>query len=225
MKHLLRLPLPVVLFALVAPAFAVDVSSKLGFESKYVSYGTKFAEETWVPMLDVSQGDYYAGIWGYIPAHIQKSFEGEWDFYGGRTFTLNKVVSVDVGATAYHYPRTDVDATTLEGFLWVNFAAPLSPKLKLYYDFVVNNWIGEVQVTHAFSLSKTTSLVVEGHAGFRRPEYHPAWYFGTVKADLVYVLNPKTKFALGLRSTNNTDHAAVGHALENWFGLSCTRSW
>lgn len=225
MKHLLRLPALLLLFVAARPAFAVDVSTKLGFESKYVTYGTKFAEETWVPMLDVSQGDYYAGIWGYIPTHTQKSFEGEWDFFGGRTLKLNKLVSFDVGATVYRYPRTDVDATTLEGFFWVNFDTPLSPKLKLYYDVVVKNWIGEIMVSHTFKLNETTGLVLEGHGGFRRPEYHEAWYYGTVKADVVFALPRHSVFAVGVRSTNNTDHAAVGHGVENWFGVSLSHSW
>jgi hypothetical protein len=225
MKNRLRLPVLILSLAVALPSFAADVSTKLGFESKYVSYGTKFAEETWVPMLDVSQGDCYLGIWGYVPTHTQKSFEGEWDFFGGRTLKINKVVSFDIGATVYHYPRTDVDATTLEGFFWVNFDTPLSPKLKLYYDVVVKNWIGEIMVSHTFKFTKTTSLVVEGHGGFRRPEYHTAWYYGTVKADVIFALNEKTNLAVGLRSTNNTDHAAVGHALENWFGASLAHSW
>ena len=88
MKRFLPLPVLALLLTLAPRAHAVDVSTKLGFESKYVSYGTKFADETWVPMLDVSQGDYYAGIWGYIPTHTQKSFEGEWDFFGGRTLRI-----------------------------------------------------------------------------------------------------------------------------------------
>lgn len=225
MKRLPRLSLLVLSLALAQPVSAVDVSTKLGFESKYVTYGTKFSEETWVPMVDLSQGDYYAGIWGYIPTHTQKSFEGEWDFFGGRTLKLNKIVSFDVGATVYHYPRTDIDDTTLEGFFWVNLATPLHPKLKLFYDFTVKNWIGEIMVSHTVPLTKTTSLAFAGHAGFRRPDYHKAWFYGTVKADWLYAFDEKTTFAVGLRSTNNTDHAAVGHAVENWFGLSVARSW
>jgi len=225
MKHLVKFPLLALLLAFAHPASAVDVSTKLGFESKYVSYGTKFAEETWIPMLDVSQGDYYVGIWGYIPTHTQKSFEGEWDFFGGRTLHLNKIVSFDVGATVYHYPRADVDATTLEGFFWVNFDTTLSPKLKLYYDCVVHNWIGELMVSRSFKLNNKTSLVVEGHGGFRRPDWHEAWFYTTVKADVIYAVNDRTNFAIGVRGTNNTDHDAVGHGFEQWFGVSLGRTW
>lgn len=225
MKSLLRLNLLVLLLGLAPTCFAVDVTTKLGFESTYVTYGTKFSEETWVPMIDVSQGDYYAGIWGYIPTHTKKSFEGEWDFFAGRTLKLNKLVSLDVGATVYQYPRTDVDATTLEGFLWVNFDLPLSPKLKLFYDVTVKNWIGEAMIAHTFALNKTTALAFAGHAGFRRPDYHKEWYYATAKADLVFTLSPKTKLFVGLRSTNNTDEAAVGHGLVNWYGMSISHAW
>jgi hypothetical protein len=225
MKHRLRLHLIALSLALAHSSFAVDVTTKLGFESKYVTYGTKFAEETWVPMVDISQGDYYAGIWGYIPTHTRKAFEGEWDFFGGRTLKLNKLVSFDVGATVYHYPRTAVDDTTLEGFLWINLDTPLSPKLKLYYDITIKNWIGEVMISHSVPVNETFAVAFTGHAGFRRPDYHKAWYYGTVKADLVYTFKDKTRLSTGLRSTNNTDHAAVGHALENWFGITLARSW
>jgi len=221
----LRLPLLVLALAVAPSVWALDVSTKLRFESKYVSYGTKYAEETWAPMIDLSQGDYYAGIWGYIPTHPRKAFEGEWDFFAGRTLKLNPLVSFDFGATVYHYPRTAVDDTTLEGFVWVNLAGPLSPKLKLYYDFTVQNWIGELLVSHTVSLSQSTALVLTGQAGFRRPDHHDAWNYGTVQADVVYSINEKTTLAVGLRSTNNTDHDAVGHAVENWFGLTLARSW
>lgn len=225
MKNRLQLPLSLLLLALAPSVYAVDVSTKLGFETQYVSYGTKFAEETWVPMIDISQGDYYAGIWGYIPSQPKKSFEGEWDFFAGRTLKLNELVSFDLGATIYRYPRTAVDDTTLEGFFWVNFAAPLSPKLKLYYDFTVNNWIGEAMVSHTIALNQSTSLVLAGHLGFRRPEHVDAWLYGTVKADVVFALNETTNLSIGLRTTNNTDRNAVGHAVENWFGASIGRSW
>jgi hypothetical protein len=225
MKNFLRLKILASLAMLAPTGFAADVTTKLGFESAYVSYGTKFAEETWVPMIDVSQGDYYAGIWGYIPTHTKKSFEGEWDFFAGRTFKLNKLVSLDLGATIYQYPRTDVDATTLEGFLWLNFDLPLSPKLKLYYDITVKNWIGEAMVSHTVTLNKTTALVLVGQGGFRRPDYHNAWFYATAKADLMFTLAPKTKLFVGVRSTNNTDGAAVGHSLINWYGMSVAHTW
>jgi hypothetical protein len=225
MKHFLRFNLLALFLGLPGMCLAVDVSTKLGFESVYVTYGTKYSEETWVPMIDVSQGDYYAGIWGYIPTHLQKSFEGEWDFFAGRTLKVNKLVSFDVGATVYQYPRTDVDATTLEGFLWLNLDAPLSPKLKLYYDVTVKNWIGEVMISHTFPLNKTTALAFEGHGGFRHPEHHKEWYYATAKADVVFTLSEKGKFSIGLRSTDNTDHAAVGHGLVNWYGLTYGYSW
>ena len=225
MKSLLRLKLLLAAALFVPASYAADVSTKLGFESAYVSYGTKFSEETWIPMVDVSQGDYYAGVWGYLPSQPRKSFEGEWDFFAGRTFKASKLISFDVGATVYRYPRTDVDNTTLEGFLWLNVDTVLSPKVKLYYDVVVRNWIGEFQVQHTVTLSRNTALVLEGHAGFRRPEYHDAWYYVTAKADLAFTLDARTKAMVGVRSTDNTDRAAVGHSQVNWFGVTLARNW
>ncbi len=225
MKTAFRLNFIALILVLANTCFAVDIATKVGFESAYVSYGTKFAEETWIPMLDISQGDYYAGIWGYLPTQKKKSFEGEWDFFAGRTLKVNKLLSFDLGATVYRYPRTDVDNTTVEGFLWVNFDTTLSPKLKLFYDATVKNWIGEAMVAHTFALNKTTAFLLEGRGGFRRPESHQEWYYASAKADVVFTLSPKAKLSIGLRSTNNTDKAAVGHGLVNWYGMNLGYSW
>jgi len=225
MKTAFRLNFLALILVLASTCFAVDVSTKVAFESAYVSYGTKFAEETWTPKLDISQGDYYAGVWYYLPAQRQKSFEGEWDFFAGRTIKANKLLSFDLGATVYRYPRTDVNNTTLEGFLQVNFDTTLSPKLKLFYDVTIKNWIGEAVVAHTLTLNQTTALELGGYVGFRRPDSQKEWYYATAKADLVFTLSPKAKLSIGLRSTNNTDKAAVGHGLVNWFGTTLGYSW
>ena len=217
--------------ALLAPrTMAADsgVTTKLGFESAYVSYGTKFSENTFVPMLDAFHGDYYAGIWGYLP--IEKGgggyvFDGEWDFFAGRTVKLNKLVSLDLGGTIYQYPGVTTDAVTFEGFVWLNLELPLKPKLKLYYDFTISNWIGEVMIAHSVPLTKKTAFSFSGHYGFRQPHASDAWFYGTVKADWVYSITEKSQFSLGVRGTNNTDRASVGHGFEAWYGTAFGYSW
>ncbi len=213
------------LLLLAVPACLADISTKLGFESAYVTYGTRYAAETWVPMIDFSQGDYYAGIWGYVPFQPSKSFEGEWDFFAGRTIKATKLVSFDVGATVYRYPRTEVDDTTLEGFVWLNFDTALSPKLKLYYDVTVDNWIGEIQLQHAIPLKPVANLVFSGHAGFRKPTHRAEWYYATAKIDLAFNIDPKTTLSIGTRITANTDQDAVGHRTISWYGACISRSW
>jgi hypothetical protein len=88
-----------------------------------------------------------------------------------------------------------------------------------------NRWIGEAMVAHTFALNKTTAFLLEGRGGFRRPESHQEWYYASAKADVVFTLSPKAKLSIGLRSTNNTDKAAVGHGLVNWYGMNLGYSW
>jgi hypothetical protein len=215
-------------FSARAAAADKGVTTKLGFETSYVSYGTKFAENVFVPMIDAFNGDYYAGIWGYMPVNKDGGgydFDGEWDFFAGRTLKLNKLVSIDVGGTLYQYPGVTTDATTFEGFFWLNFALPLQPKLKLYYDFTINNWIGETMISHSLPLSKKTALNLTGRVGFRRPEHTDAWLYATATMDWVYQVTEKTQWAVGARMTNNTDHTAVGHSFHSWVGSSFTYTW
>lgn len=206
----------------------LSITSKVGFESAYVSYGTKFAENVVVPMVDISKGDLYAGVWGYLP--IDKGaggyvFDGEWDFFVGQTIQVNDRLSIDAGVTVYQYPGVDVDSVTLEGFLWLSLKAPLNPKLKLYYDFTNENWIGELAVDHTFSLNKQWGVLVGGFAGFRKNQSVDRWFYATMKADLIYSYSEKTQFSIGVRGTDNTDHLAVGHGSRAWYGVRASHTF
>lgn len=212
------------------PAFAVDtgVSTKIGFESAYVSYGTKFSENTVVPMFDAYAGDYYVGIWGYLPMDKDAGgydFDGEWDFFAGRTIKISDLVSMDLGGTLYQYPGVTSGANTFEGFFWLNLALPLEPKLKLYYDFTISNWIGEIMVSRSISLSKQTAFNLTGRVGFRQPKGMESWNYATATLDWVYSFNDRAQFSLGVRVTDNTDNVAVGHGFRCWYGTSIGYSW
>lgn len=201
------------------------VTAKMAYESAYVSYGVRYAKSTFVPMIDAFAGDYYAGIWGFLPPDSYEGFKGEWDIFGGRTIKMNDLVSIDVGGTLYHYPESPYWANTFEGFFWLNFALPLKPKLKLYYDFTISNWIGEAMVSHSLPLSKKTSFSLSGHFGFRQPNNFQKVYYATAKADLVYSLSEKAQLSIGIRGTDNSKHWAVGHGLIGWFGTSLGYTW
>jgi hypothetical protein len=227
MKNTLKFCIYAILLTTVNSLFGEGISAttKLALESNYVSYGTRFSKATISPMLDISKGSYFAGVWGYLPEKPNKSFEGEWDFFAGKTAKINNLLSFDIGATIYKYPRADVDPVTLEPFLYVSFSTPAKPKLKLFYDVVVKSWIGESEVSHTFKLTDIVGLTFEGRFGFRRPETHSAWYYTTAKADIVFTLNQNTVISVGGRVTNNTNHTMVGHGLLNWYGVSIARSW
>jgi hypothetical protein len=204
------------------------VTTKLGFESAYVCYGTKYCENLAIPMVDAFAGDYYAGLWGYLPLDKDGGgydFDGEWDLFAGRTLKLSDLVSIDAGATVYQYPGVTKDSVTCEGFLWLNLNLPLKPKCKLYYDLTIANWIGEVMVAHSIPLGQRTALAISGHAGFRQPNNQARWYYATAKLDLVVNLGAKAQWSVGVRGTDNTDRAATGHGFRGWYGTALGYAW
>ncbi|MEI8089747.1 MAG: TorF family putative porin [Opitutaceae bacterium] len=227
MKSIFQFCLLFILLTTFNIAFAEEISgtTKIGFESNYVTYGTRYSEATISPMIDISKGSYFAGVWGYIPQKPTKDFEGEWDYFAGKNTKINNLISFDIGATVYKYPRTDVDPVTVEGFLYLNLNLPANPKIKLFHDVVVNNWIGEVEISHTFKLNNIFGILLKGQAGFRNPENHSAWYYATASADILINLNSKTVVMCGARATDNTDHVAVGHGLHEWYGLSAAYNW
>lgn len=204
------------------------VTTKLGFESAYVCYGTKYCDNAVIPMVDAFTGDYYAGLWGYLP--LDKggggyAFDGEWDLFAGRTLKLSDLVSLDAGGTVYQYPGVTKDSVTFEGFLWLNLKLPLKPKGKLYYDLTIANWIGEVMIEHSVPLGKRAALAISGHAGFRQPNNRNHWYYATAKLDLVVNLGEKAQWSVGVRGTDNTDRTATGHGFRGWYGTALGCAW
>jgi uncharacterized protein (TIGR02001 family) len=214
--------------ALRAEEPALWATTNLGFESAYVSYGTKFSENTLMPKLDFGRGDLYAGVWGYLP--IDKGgggyvFDGEWDFFGGRTLKLNDVFSLDLGGTLYQYPGVTTDEFTFEGFLGLTANVPFKPTAKLFYDFTIENWIGELAFSHEAALVNKVALVSSARVGFRRPLRSDPWLYATLQLDLSYPLGERGKLLIGPRLTHNSDNDAVGHGVETWWGVAAVRSW
>lgn len=228
-RHRCRAGLSAALLVAVAGRGAESgVTTKLGFESAYVCYGTKYCNNAVIPMVDAFTGDLYAGLWGYLPLDKDGGgydFDGEWDLFAGRTVKLSSLVSLEVGGTLYQYPGVTKDAVTFEGFLWLDLELPLKPKCKLYYDLTISNWIGEVMVAHSVPLGKRTALAISGHAGFRQPNNHDRWYYATAKVDLTFNLGPKAQWSVGVRGTNNTDHTATGHGFRGWYGTALAYPW
>ena len=152
-------------------------------------------------------------------------FDGEWDFFGGRTFKLNDVFSLDLGGTLYQYPGVTTDEFTFEGFLWLTANVPFKPTAKLYYDFTIENWIGEIAFSREVALVDKVALVSLARVGFRRPLNSDPWLYATLQLDLAYPLGEKGRLLIGPRITNNSDNDSVGHGVETWWGVAAVRSW
>ena len=83
-----------------APVLAVNVSGNVTLVSDYIFRGVNLSGEE--PAIqggfDINQDGFYAGVWA-----SSDSSSGEFDLYGGYTYTMTDSVSFDVGVTRYYY--------------------------------------------------------------------------------------------------------------------------
>ena len=116
--------------ASVASAQELSVSAAVSYESDYIFRGVRLADEFIAPSVDISYGDFYAGVWAALP--WDSGDETEVDFYAGYGFGVSETVSADVGVTYYTYPDSE---NTVEIYGGLSFEAPLSPAVYAFYDF------------------------------------------------------------------------------------------
>ncbi|MGD8357637.1 MAG: TorF family putative porin [Lysobacterales bacterium] len=114
------------LLAVSAPAFAVDLSANIGYNSQYIFRGIPQKNSSAFGGLDLNAGGFYLGTWG---ADVGDGLEV--DYYGGYGFDAGPV-SLSVGGTIYTYTG-DFDDTYKE----INLSAGWS---FLTFDVAVGNY-------------------------------------------------------------------------------------
>jgi uncharacterized protein (TIGR02001 family) len=95
------------LSGLAAPAFAVDLSANIGYNSEYIFRGIPQKNSSAMGGLDLEAGGFYLGTWG---ADVGDGLEI--DYYGGYGFEVGDF-SFGVGGTYYSYTG-DFDDTYQE---------------------------------------------------------------------------------------------------------------
>jgi uncharacterized protein (TIGR02001 family) len=95
------------LSGLSAPAFAVDLSANIGYNSEYIFRGIPQKTSSAMGGLDLEAGGFYLGTWG---ADVGDGLEI--DYYGGYGFEVGDF-SFGVGGTYYSYTG-DFDDTYKE---------------------------------------------------------------------------------------------------------------
>lgn len=95
------------LSGLSAPAFAVDLSANIGYNSEYIFRGIPQKNSSAMAGLDLEAGGFYLGTWG---ADVGDGLEI--DYYGGYGFDVGDF-SFGVGGTYYSYTG-DFDDTYKE---------------------------------------------------------------------------------------------------------------
>ncbi len=156
-----------------ASAQELSVSTAVAYESDYIFRGVRYADEFIAPSIDISYGDFYAGIWAALPVDSPETvgdIESEVDFYAGYGFGLSETVSADVGFTYYTFPNEadgliDGDVNTFEIYGGLSFEAPLSPAVYAFYDFDKQEFTLEVSGGNSVKVSETTSVDFSGYLG------------------------------------------------------------
>ncbi len=193
-----------------AQAQDLSVETNFAFESEYVFRGVQLATESFQPSIDFGYEDFYLGLWTNQP--IEDGSADEIDYYAGYQFAATDLISVDLGATVYHYPDTTGDNDTLESFVGLNFDTIASPAVYVFYDYDLEAFTYEASVGHSFNVDEDNAIVVGATAGYvslddsnisNSPSEY--FYYGA-SADWVYTLSETAKLAIGVRGSGNDEH-------------------
>jgi uncharacterized protein (TIGR02001 family) len=144
--------LAVSMAAISAPAFAVDLSANIGYNSQYIYRGIPQKNSSAFGGLDLGANGFYLGTWA---ADVGEGLEI--DYYGGYGFEVGDF-NFGAGGTIYTY-TSDFDDTYQEinlkaGWKWFTFDAAIGSYdnfsgPKLHYQFysvtgAYNGFFGKV---------------------------------------------------------------------------------
>jgi uncharacterized protein (TIGR02001 family) len=205
------------------------LSTSLGYESTYMNMGVQYAEAIYVPTVDVSYGNWYAGVWMGVPAVNAELYDVEADVYAGYRHALNDTFTLDAGLTRYAYD--DIGGNFLgrnnsvEFYVGVTSTLPLSPSLYLYRDIDCNASTLDFWVSHSFELAAKLSLNLAAEIGGRVDDVDN-YAFYQANADLSYALTANTSASFGVRFGGSTEELVFGDGYDKdwgrnavWFGL------
>ena len=205
-----------------AHAESIEVSTAVGFESRYIFRGVQFAETSFQPAINLSYGNFYGGIWANLPVgdddFVVTPGGEELDLFAGYGFDLNEFVALDFGVTFYTFPNAasgfldlfsegaaeamnpNAGTNTVEVYAGASFNAPLSPSLYVYRDFHFNTVTLQGDVSHSIPLSEKTSFDLSGSLGYVFDDDDNLDYlYGAASADLAYAISDHGSIAAGVR--------------------------
>lgn len=204
----------IILAALVAgaslqaqePASSYTITVDFPYTSEYVFRGTKFAEDSFQPSVEIAKDNWYAGVWTNQP--ITSNIDNEIDFYVGMGLPLNDTWKVDTGATLYYYPELDessgLDTTTFEGYVGITgTVSGFTPSFYTYYDFTLEAWAFQGAVGYSIPLADKVSLDITGTVGLVNPDLGDNYTYYGVGAVLPYKLTDKATASVGIQYATN----------------------
>jgi uncharacterized protein (TIGR02001 family) len=218
----------IILAALVAgaslqaqePASSYTITVDFSHTSEYVFRGTKFADDSFQPSVEIAKDNWYAGVWTNQPMKSsidsEIDFYDEIDFYVGRGLPLNDTWKVDTGATLFYYPENDkssgLDTTTFEGYVGITGAVSgFTPSFYTYYDFTLETWAFQGAVGYSIPLADKLSLDLTGTVGLVTPDLGDSYVYYGVGAVLPYKLTDKATASLGIQYASNGATGSEDH--------------
>ncbi len=190
--------------ASITSASPTSFSVSADYVTEYVFRGTTLAGEAFQPGSELAFGDFTAGVWASIAVGEESvAFDDEIDIYASYSFAPSETISLDVGATLYHYPQSggvlDIgtgagDASTLEFFGSFGFDAPLEPSFTVYYDVNLEALTIEGVAGYSFPISSKTSFDVGAAAGHVVASGPGDYTYGTLSGGLSFAMNETSSF-------------------------------
>lgn len=204
-----------------APA-SYSVSVDFPYATKYVFRGIELAEDVIQPSVKFTTGDFYAGIWSSLP--LDKGYEAEVDFYAGYGFTLTEGLSLDVGATIYHYPGLDgpgADTSTFEAYAGVNGAVGgVNLGLYVYQDFDLKTTTVQGNLGYSIPIDDKISMNIAASLGNANPDAGSSYTYYSIGAQFPYQLTDNTTFTAGVNWASHDLSGVEDNHL--WFNAGVT---
>jgi len=207
-----------------APASSYSVTADFSYVTKYVFRGVELAEDAFQPSLKLTTGDFYAGIWSSLPA--DRGYEAEVDYYAGYGFKLSDAVSLDVGATVYHYPGLDTpgaDESTLEAYAGINGSVQgVSLGLYLYNDFDLDVFTVQGNLGYSVPINESVSMNIAASLGNASPDVGDSYTYYSFGVQFPYKLSDAATVTIGGNwASHDLDGVDDNHAWAN-IGFSYT---
>lgn len=232
MKKTIAILAAAVASASMVNAQELSISTTIAWESDYVFRGVQFAEEYFAPSVDISYGDFYAGIWAALP--VDSMYGNEVDFYAGYGLGLSETISADFGFTYYTYPDAGDeffdDVNTFEIYGGLSFEAPLSPSVYVFYDFDTEALTFEASAGHSVEISEQGTVDFTGYIGyvdgFKGEVGIPttgggvSWYYYGLGVALTHAFTDNASASVGINWYGSEEDTIMGDDNELSYGVS-----
>lgn len=198
-----------------------SLSSDLTYASEYIFRGVQLGDTTLHPSLELTQGDFYLGMWAALPIDQveSKGWTNEFDFYLGYTKELSDKASLDLGVTYYYYPDGNVDEST-EAYLGLTFdVAGFTPAVYSYYDFDLEALTLQGSIGYSIPMAGAgTSLDLSATYGYvdlddNDPGAVDSYSYYGASAQIPYKLNDNATLTVGVHYASND----LGQGIEDDF--------